>query len=172
MPKHSDHPGPHRSAANQSGHDNGIERREWGFIVTPATANDNSVCKSSASYKYFPPDNYFINCDTFAVTATTVFGGGQVVFKGGLWVQGNGSGPHCVVFNQPVGATAPTVNPSTGDYDVCAPASPAVTPAPSGDMTVVIKSGDLTRQNADFVARTFFLPRGKCCSWGVPDLPL
>jgi Flp pilus assembly protein TadG len=126
-----------------------------GFTVTPATANDSSVCNASGPYKYFPSGNYFINCDTFTISGTTVFGGGQVIFKGGVLIKANGAGAHCAVFNQPVGLT-PLPNAS-GSYDFCSPTSSTVSPAPTGDMIVFIKNGDLSRQNADFIApQTFF----------------
>jgi hypothetical protein len=133
-----------------------------GFTVWPATVDDPSVCDySAANYRYVAPGNYYVNCTTFNVNLTTVFGGGTLVFKGGtgsgqgIHVKNSGSGQHCLVFNQPVGATEPPL--VAGNYAACAPTSSAVTPAPAGDMIVYLQKGDFTRQNSDYIAPQTFL---------------
>jgi hypothetical protein len=109
-------------------------------------------CNDSAAFSYYP-GNVYVDCDTFNVNHTTVFGGGgasTVVFKGDVDISGNGPGSHCLVFNQPVGATA--VPDASGVYSFCNPTSSVVTPAPSGPMLVYLQDGNLVRQNADFIS--------------------
>lgn len=122
-----------------------------GYTVLSDSA---AVCDNNNTYTYYPPGQYFVNCATFKVNKTIVFGGGTVVFRGGVDVKSSGTGPHCLVLNQPVGTVAP---PVVGDnYAVCSPTSSTVSPAPVGDMIVYMK-GNLTRANADLVAPQTFI---------------
>lgn len=132
------------------------------FTVLPTTDDDPAFCDYTGSaYRYIAPGNYFINCTTFNVNRTTVFGGGTLVFKGGtgngqgINVKNNGTGPHCLVLNEPIGITAPPL--VSGDYAACAPTSSTVANAPLGDMIVYLQKGDLSRQNADYIAPRTFL---------------
>lgn len=124
-------------------------------------------CSSNAPYRYFAPGNYYVNCPTFDVNRTTVFGGGVVVFSGDVAASGSGGGPYCLVFNQPVGASPTLVG---GAYPFCAPTSSSVTPAPTSDMTVYLQKGTLSRQNSDFIApRTFFYQEADLAFGGNPS---
>lgn len=131
--------------------------REGAFDAAAASSAGWSVisgseCNSTTPYRYFP-GNVYVDCTTFNVNRTTVFGGGgtsTVVFKGEVDISGNGPGPHCLVFNQPVGPTA-TLD-AAGTYPFCNPTSSTVNPAPSGPMLVYLQDGSLVRQNADFIS--------------------
>lgn len=133
-----------------------------GLQVLPTTADDPAVCDSTTPYTYYAPGSYYINCSTFNVNRTTVFGGGTLVFKGDVNVKGNGPGPHCLVLNQPVGSTPPAIG-LDGDYVTCSPTSAAVTPSPQGSMTVFLQGGSLRRQNADFIAPQTFVYMPATC---------
>jgi hypothetical protein len=139
-----------------------------GMQVLPATADDASVCDSTVPYTYVPPGAYYINCSTFNVNRTTVFGGGTLVFKGDVNVKGTGQGPHCLVLNQPVGSIPPAVG-ADGDYVTCSPASATVAPSPQGSMTVFFQNGSLKRQNSDFIAPQTFVYLPSTC--GSPPSP-
>ena len=134
------------------------------------TVLSGGECDSTANYRYFPPGKYFVNCPTFSVKKTTVFGGGVVVFSGNLEAKGQAGGPYCLVFNQEVGP-APGKD-SNGFYPVCAPANSGNLPDTDDDaMYVYLQNGSLTRQNSDFIApQTFIYQEAETSFGGSPDV--
>jgi len=150
--------------------------REGTFTAATASAagwdviTGNSACNSSVAYRYFP-NNTYVDCATFDVNTTTVFAGDVVVFKGDVDVSANGSDPNCLVFNQPTGPS-PTVDGTTGKYPFCSPTSSVVSPAPAGDMLVYLQDGDLTRQNADFIAPQTFIYQESSPAFGASETAL
>ncbi|MFL6069904.1 MAG: hypothetical protein ACJ72Y_01300, partial [Actinomycetes bacterium] len=104
--------------------------RKGTFDATSAAATPGwtvvTNCNNSATFQYYP-GNVYVDCSTFNVNHTMVFGGGgtsTVVFKGDVDISGNGPGSHCLVFNQPVGSGA--TPDASGVYSFCNPTSSTV----------------------------------------------
>jgi hypothetical protein len=124
-----------------------------------------SDCSPGAAYTYFDPGNYYVNCAKYSVGKTVVFGGGTVVFKGDVEAKGQGSGLHCLVFNQEVGMS-PTKD-AAGFYRVCGPTSSADLPDTDDDaMNVYLQNGSFSRQNADLIAPQTFIYQESSPSFG------
>jgi hypothetical protein len=95
-------------------------------------------CSSNNPF-YVPPGNWYVDCPDggqpgFRPNDTAIFGGGTIVFAGGVLDAGTN-----LVFNVPLGSTAAGTIATTGTgTDV------TTDPAPSGDAIVFIRGGTST----------------------------